>query len=373
MVVDDAVVVRGLIARWIDEEPGLEVVATLRTGREAVDQIESLAPDVVVLDLEMPELDGISALPLLLAKRPDLVVIVASTLTRRNAEISFKALSLGALDYVPKPDTVRGVTTSAEFRNELVQKVRHLGARRERLRATPRRDAPGSTLAERPIVPAVLRPDPRPAPLEAPGSLKLRPFPPISPRVLVVGASTGGPQAVMRLLAQLGDVVERAPVLITQHMPMTFTTIFAEHISRVSGRPAGEGRDGEAVRAGRIYIAPGGMHMRVTRKNGTAVIVLDDGPAVNFCKPAVDPLFSSAATIWSNWVLGVVLTGMGVDGRLGATNIVKAGGSVIAQDEATSVVWGMPGAVAAAGLCSAVLPLDRIAPSIVRLFAGERP
>jgi two-component system chemotaxis response regulator CheB len=173
-------------------------------------------------------------------------------------------------------------------------------------------------------------------------------------------------------MSHLEGVADRAPILITQHMPPTFTTILAEHIGRASGRPTREARDGEPILAGTIYIAPGAKHMRVTRKDGAAVIALDDGPPVNFCKPAVDPLFTSAAKIWNSWVLGVVLTGMGADGTLGASAIVGAGGSIIAQDETTSVVWGMPGSAATAGLCSAVLPLQEIASKIVRVFAGDR-
>ena len=166
------------------------------------------------------------------------------------------------------------------------------------------------------------------------------------PRVLVIAASTGGPQALNVLAARLGAVLERAPVLITQHMPPTFTAILAEHLARVSKRPAHEAVDGEEVNAGTIYVAPGGKHMRVTRRDGIAVIALDDGAPVNFCKPSADPLFSSAAQVWGSWVLGLMLTGMGADGSRGAQAIVSAGGAMIAQDEATSVVWGMPGQVA---------------------------
>jgi two-component system chemotaxis response regulator CheB len=195
----------------------------------------------------------------------------------------------------------------------------------------------------------------------------------VAPRVLLIGSSTGGPQALMKLLPGLADVSGRAPILITQHMPPTFTTILAEHLARVSGRPVREAVDGEPVIAGRIYVAPGGLHMQVARRDdGSAVIALDDGPAINFCKPAVDPLFSSAARIWGAWVLGIVLTGMGTDGTQGALQIVKAGGGIMVQDEATSVVWGMPGSAAAAGLSSAVLPLDAMPKKITGLFTGER-
>jgi two-component system chemotaxis response regulator CheB len=200
----------------------------------------------------------------------------------------------------------------------------------------------------------------------------LRPFSATPPRVLLVGSSTGGPQALMNLVANIGPVIDQYPVLITQHMPPTFTTILAEHLARTSGRPAHEAIDGETIKAGQIYLAPGGRHMRVARSGSHPVIALDDGPQINFCKPAVDPLFSSALDVWQAGILAVVLTGMGSDGSQGGKAIAAAGGNVIAQDEATSVVWGMPGAVANAGVCAAILPLDQIAPKVVRIFSGVR-
>ena len=362
MIVDDAVVVRGLFARWVEAEPDLELVASLRTGREAVDQIERADPDVVVLDVDMPELDGIAALPLLLQKKRDLVVIMASTLTRRNAEISLRALSLGATDYIPKPESNRDITGSPIFRRELLEKIRQLGLRAKRLRIG------------RPRPPAAEAPSLQPGakPPAATSGLVLRPMPATPPRVLLIGASTGGPQALNAVIAQIGGVFERAPVLITQHMPPTFTAVLAEHLARVAKRPVREAADGEEVNAGTIYLAPGGKHMKVARRDGIAVIALDDGPMINFCKPAVDPLFSSAASVWGYKAMALVLTGMGSDGLRGAHAITAAGGHVMAQDEATSVVWGMPGQVANAGLCSAVLPLPEIAPRLTRLFAGER-
>jgi two-component system chemotaxis response regulator CheB len=202
--------------------------------------------------------------------------------------------------------------------------------------------------------------------------LMRRAFSSQAPRVLVIGSSTGGPQALMTLVTDLGPLIDRFPVLITQHMPPTFTTILAEHLARSSRRPALEAVDGEIVKAGRIYLAPGGRHMRVVRHGVDVAIVLDDGPPVNFCKPAVDPLFTSAIEVWQGGVLALVLTGMGSDGMRGGKEIVAAGGSVIAQDEASSVVWGMPGAAANAGICAAILPLNQIAPKVVRVFAGDR-
>ena len=370
MVVDDAVVVRGLLARWIDAEAELQIVGSMRSGREAIEQLERTNPDVVILDVDMPDTDGITALPRLLEKKRDLVVIMASTLTRRNAEISLRALALGAADYIPKPQTTREITTSTSFRRELIDKIRALGFRRKRSVATV---PPPLRTGDRPHEPALQQvASPSLAPAYDHPSLKLRPFPLTAPRVLLVGASTGGPQALNSMLGRLNGMIDHAPVLVVQHMPPTFTTILAEHLARAVGRPVREAVDGEEVRAGHIYIAPGGHHMRVTRRDGAPLIQLDDGPLVNFCKPAVDPLFSSAAEVWGPKNLAIVLTGMGSDGARGASALVDAGGAVIAQDEETSIVWGMPGAVAQAGLCSAVLPLDHIAPKIVRLFSGDR-
>ncbi|MBR1157071.1 chemotaxis response regulator protein-glutamate methylesterase [Bradyrhizobium sp. JYMT SZCCT0428] len=371
MVVDDSVVIRGMISRWIGAEPDMEVVASLRTGLDAVNQLERINPDVAVLDIEMPELDGISALPKLLAKKRDLIIIMASTLTRRNAEISFKALSLGASDYIPKPESTREASAAETFRHDLIQKIRHLGAKIRRSSHAPAHASP--TLAP------VHHDKPREAaarpPLAAPAAqsqLARRPFSMLAPRVLLIGSSTGGPQALMSLVTEIGPVIDRFPVLITQHMPPTFTTILAEHLARSSRRPAHEAVDGETVKAGRIYLAPGGRHMKVVRHGAEAAIALDDGPPVNFCKPAVDPLFTSAIDVWQGGIMSVILTGMGSDGMRGGKDIVAAGGSVIAQDEATSVVWGMPGAAANAGICAAILPLNQIAPKLVRLFSGDR-
>jgi two-component system chemotaxis response regulator CheB len=361
MVVDDSVVIRGMISRWIDAEPDMKVAASLRTGLDAVNQIERINPDVAVLDIEMPELDGISALPRLLAKKRDLIIIMASTLTRRNAEISFKALSLGASDYIPKPESTREAAAADVFHHDLIQKIRHLGAKVRRTAA-----------ASPPLVPTLDRPHAKPVPAAPAAPLVKRQFGLTAPRALVIGSSTGGPQALMSLVTEIGPVIDRFPVLITQHMPPTFTTILAEHLARSSRRPTAEAVDGEIVKPGRIYLAPGGRHMKVVRHGSDTVIALDDGPPVNFCKPAVDPLFTSAIDVWQGGTLAVILTGMGSDGMRGGKDIVAAGGSVIAQDEATSVVWGMPGAAAHAGICAAVLPLKDIAPKLVQLFSGVR-
>ncbi|MGE0611347.1 MAG: chemotaxis response regulator protein-glutamate methylesterase [Hyphomicrobiales bacterium] len=355
-VVDDSAVVRGLVARWLMEDGRFEVVGRFANGRLAVDGIVTCRPDAVILDIEMPVMDGLAALSELLKKVPGLKVLMASTLTRRNAEISLRALSLGAFDYIPKPESNSGITTSASFREELLRKLSGL-LRQPRSR----------TVSEaRPQAPHKARSHHAAAPIT------LRNFSSVKPRVIAIGSSTGGPQALSRVFGEIGPHLASVPVVITQHMPPTFTAILAEHMGRIAGRPAREGRDGEPLLPGTIYIAPGGKHMDLRQQDGHAVIRVYDGPEINFCRPAVDPLFESVAKLFGPSALSVVLTGMGHDGAAGALTIANAGGSVIAQDEATSVVWGMPGATAAAGACAAVLPLDRIGGRILGLLGGVR-
>ena len=398
MVVDDSVVVRGLIGRWLAEDPQIAVVASHRNGKLAVDDVQKSDPDVVVLDVEMPEMDGLTALPLLLQKKPGLVVVMASTLTRRNAELSLKCLSLGAADYVPKPESNSGVTTSTEFRNEVVQKVKALGLRaRQRAgrslapapvhhmtaehsiaRVPFSRPAPGQPATQAPAPSGGRVPFGGAAPAAAPAAratpaITLRPYSSVPPRILLIGSSTGGPQALTKLFGEIGKSIQNLPVLVTQHMPPTFTAILAEHITKASGRRAAEGVHGEPLMPGRIYVAPGGKHMVIGKQGGDNVVLLNDGPPVNFCKPAVDPLFESAVPLYGSAILACVLTGMGHDGAAGAKVIGQGGGSVIAQDEESSVVWGMPGAVAQAGAASEILALDAIGPKITRILTGGRP
>jgi two-component system chemotaxis response regulator CheB len=360
MIVDDSAFIRGIIGRWISDLPDIALVATHANGRRAADDVAKSQPDVVILDIEMPEMDGLTALPLILERRPGTTVIVASTLTRRGAEVSLKALTLGAADYIPKPEAGTGISTATDFRQDLIAKIRSLGLRgRRRAPAAPPRPI------ESPARPAT--PEKLPRPPE-----KLRKLSATPVRLVVIGASTGGPQALTRLFGDAGQAFARVPVLVTQHMPQTFTAILAEHIAKAAGRPAAEGIDGEPLVPGRIYVAPGGRHMLLAGKAAEPVIRLTDEPPVNFCKPAVDPLFRSAADLFGAGTLAVILTGMGSDGAKGAVAVADAGGSVIAQDEATSVVWGMPGAAVAAGACSEVLPLGDIGPRIARILAGVR-
>lgn len=362
MVVDDSVVIRGLISRWIKETPGLEVVSTQRDGKKAVDAIEASQPDIVVLDIEMPEMDGLTALPLILKKKPGIKVIMASTLTKRNARISMQALSMGAVDYIPKPEGNHGVTTSSDFRKDLIEKVKVIGSQNRRSRPKPELK---SVSAKTPA-PGL---SPNPISLhQSDAQLKTVPFSRVKPRILAIGSSTGGPQALTKLITEISPALGQVPTVITQHMPKTFTGILASNLSSAANRPCKEAEDGEVLKAGAIYVAPGGKHLILKKRDGAAVVKLDDGEPVNFCKPAVDPMFNSVAGIFGSASLGLVLTGMGQDGARGSVTIQTAGGSIIAQDEATSVVWGMPGATAQAGICSAVLPLDRIGQKVKELL-----
>ncbi len=368
IVVDDSAVVRGLVSRWVDEDPGLETVGRFANGQLAVDAIAECKPDVVILDIEMPVMDGMTALPLLLKNHPGVKILMSSTLTRRNAEISIKALSLGATDYIPKPESNRGVTTSVEFREDLIRKIKAV---------VPHKGAPaGASAPAAALQTGAVSPEPAaqtgvaPALGPRPKEISLRPFAPIKPKILAIGSSTGGPQALAKVIQDLAPAINDIPVVITQHMPPTFTAILAEKMERTTGRTAKEGEDGEKVLPGTIYVAPGGFHMAVVDKGGEPHLHIYDGPVINFCKPAVDPLFQSLIKVYGNSILALVLTGMGHDGAAGAKEIADAGGNVIAQDEATSVVWGMPGATAQTGACAAVLPLNEIGPKAISVLRG---
>lgn len=343
MICDDSVVVRGAIARILDSDPAIRVVAKVGNGRSAIEALQRTQVDVLVLDIEMPILDGLSALPLLLRTDPDLRVIMASTLTTRGADVALRALRLGAADYVPKPSSI-GTVSDDGFRREILDKVKGLA----RLR---RRDIQ----SEKPLPPVALLPTPT-SPMQ----------------LLAIGSSTGGPQALFNVVQGLGRSV-RVPVVLTQHMPTMFIPILAEHITRLGYMPCTEARDGEALAGGRIYLAPGDRHLLIDGRPGALRARLSSGPAENFCRPSVDPMLRSAAAACGGRVLVAMLTGMGHDGLAGTRCVIQAGGTAIAQDEATSVVWGMPGAVAQAGLCHAVLPLSCIAAKLLEFLPSGRP
>lgn len=352
MVVDDSLVLRGILKQMINESPLLaEVVATAANGQIAVERAKVGDIDVIILDIEMPVMDGITALPLLIAAIPNVVVIMASTLTTRNAEISLRAIKAGAKDYVAKPTSTSQGANREDFRRELLEKIEVLGYRFRNRNRGPR------SAAATPLVAASKE-----------VKYKLRPKNFLSrPKVLGIGSSTGGPNALHTVLKNLPSPL-KMPVLITQHMPANFTGLLAQSLTRDTGHQCAEGVDGEELKAGRIYIAPGDFHMLVVRQDDRVTIRLNQEPKENFCRPAVDPLFRSLAAVFHANVLVAMLTGMGQDGLLGSESIVNAGGNLIAQDEETSTVWGMPGAVAKAGLCCGVLPLNEVAPQLLTLM-----
>lgn len=362
MVVDDSAVIRGIVTRWLEADPDMSVVASCSNGAQALRVVAGKGCEVIVLDIEMPEMDGLAALPQLTRAVPGVQIIMSSTLTRRNAEISMRALAMGAADYVTKPETLRGGATAEDFRRELTEKVKALAAGFRRRHGGVAPVAHAAAPVARPLAYA-------PAAAAAPG-IALRPFSNERPAILAIGSSTGGPQALMAVLSQLtGDVT--VPIVITQHMPATFTALLAEHLERVTHRPSAEAHDGDLVKPGTVTVAPGGQHMVLVRDGMQNLrVALNGDPPENFCRPSVDPLFRSVAQLFGPRALGLVLTGMGSDGREGARAIVASGGSIVAQDEASSVVWGMPGAVATAGLCSAVLPLGQIASELKKIISG---
>jgi len=343
MICDDSAVIRSAIARMLEGEPGVRVVARVANGRQAVEEVKRQQIDVAVLDIEMPEMDGMQALPLLLRADPALRVIMASTLTTRGADIALRALRLGAADYLPKPTTA--AITDDSFRRELLAKVTGL-ARLRRRAVAPAAALPAATFT--------LRPAPT-------GSLDL----------LAIGSSTGGPQALFALVQGLGRQIT-VPVVLTQHMPPAFTTLLAAHLGKLDGPECAEARDGEALLPGRIYVAPGDRHLLVERSGIGLRARVTQGPAENFCRPSVDPMLRSAAVACGGRVLVVMLTGMGRDGLDGTRAVIDAGGMALAQDEASSVVWGMPGAIAQAGLCHMVLPLPQLAAATLHLLRGGR-
>ncbi|MGD9637769.1 MAG: chemotaxis response regulator protein-glutamate methylesterase [Alphaproteobacteria bacterium] len=364
MVVDDSAVIRGLITKMIESDPNMNVVVTAPNGQVALSNLDRYDVEIVILDIEMPIMDGLTALPLMLKKVPDLKVIMASTLTLKNAEISMQAMELGATDYVPKPTSSREVSGSDTFKAELLAKVKHIGEAKRKARGIFRPQA-------KETVGSAARPEIKRAPItplkpSEPIKISLRQASNFRPEVITIASSTGGPQALFKVFGELKNEDIKQPILITQHMPATFTKILAEHISSVSGKTAIEGANDMIVEGGKIYVAPGGFHMTIKQRGVNRVIELKDTPPENFCKPSADPMLRSVVDIFGNKTFTVVLTGMGNDGSKGSEHVVNAGGTVIAQDEASSVVWGMPGAVAKAGLCSAIMPLTEIPNYIIK-------
>ena len=358
LVVDDSVVIRRLVSEILAADPKIEVVGTAQNGRVALAKLAELRPDAVTLDIEMPVMDGIACLKELRKTHPRLPVVMFSTLTERGAAATLDALAAGASDYVTKPANVGSVTESRQnISQQLIPKLIAL------------------TGARRLVVRSAALPAPLPVPVQAAaangaggaGGRRTTAF-----SVLTIGSSTGGPDALAVLLAALPADLP-VPVLVVQHMPPLFTRMLAQRLDSNCPLSITEAAEGDLVERGRVLIAPGGRHLEVQTKGATVVAHLTDAPPENFCRPSVDVLFRSVATVFRNRTLGVVLTGMGRDGAQGATSIRTLGGEMFAQDEASSVVWGMPGAVVTAGQADQVVPLDQMARQILAALLRNQP
>jgi two-component system chemotaxis response regulator CheB len=384
LVVDDSVVVRRLITDALSDDPEIRVVGTAPNGKVALTKIEQLRPDLVTLDIEMPIMDGLQTMRAIRAQYARLPVIMFSTLTAAGASATLDALSAGASDYVTKPANVGSVAESIRsVREQIIPRIHALCGGRRAAPAPLRPGlAPGRPLAGAPHPPAPLN---RPGGATLPGAVRPPNVPPGGPsappvramprtggiEVVAIGCSTGGPDALTAVVRALPASLP-VPVVVVQHMPPVFTKMFADRLDRTAALTVVEAAGDLVVRPGTVYIAPGDFHLEVHRRGTEVVTKLNTGPPENFCRPAVDVLFRSVARTYGGATLAIVLTGMGQDGKRGAEQLRSAGAEIVAQDEATSVVWGMPGAVTHAGLAHAVLPLGEIANHLISRTAGGR-
>jgi two-component system chemotaxis response regulator CheB len=349
MVVDDSVVIRRLVTHALEQDAEIEVVGVAANGAIALERIPQYNPHLLTLDIEMPEVDGLETLRRLRRDYPHLRVIMFSTLTERGAEITLEALTLGASDYVTKASNEGSLDRSmTRLREELIPRIKQFF-----------------------VLPGAGRGADRPAPVQvqaAPPPWSLKPALPstkLRPKVVAIGVSTGGPTALGAILPQLPAGFP-LPILIVQHMPPLFTRFLAERLGASCRLAVEEASQGDQVAAGKILIAPGDFHLKVAGSGSGARVCLDQSPPQNSCRPAVDALFSSVGETYGGAVIAVILTGMGQDGLRGAQILKAQGASILAQDEASSVVWGMPGAIVNAGLADCVLRLDQVVPEILR-------
>lgn len=377
LVVDDSVVVRRLVTDSLSRDPDIEVVGFASNGRIALAKVDQLAPDLVTMDIEMPEMNGIEAVRALRRNRHTMPIIMFSTLTERGASATLDALVAGATDYVTKPANVGSVQESLDrVASELIPKIKALVPHRPGAAgALPPAGgpvagaAPAGAPAPRTRAGAAAAPAPVASSANARRPVVTRPAPAPHPvSAVIIGSSTGGPEALSKVIGAL-SAPPPVPVLVVQHMPPVFTRQLAARLDRLGPATVVEAADGDALQPGTVYIAPGDHHLELSRSAGQLRVRLTDGPPVNFCRPAVDVLFRSAVRELGGQLLALVLTGMGADGRTGCEDVVGAGGTVVVQDEPTSVVWGMPGAVATAGFAHRVLPLGEVAPTLESVLA----
>lgn len=352
LVVDDSVVVRKLVTDSLSSDREIEVVGTAPNGKVALARVEEYGPDLVTMDIEMPIMDGIETVRALRKAGHKMPIIMFSTLTERGASATLDALAAGASDYVTKPSNTGSLAASMkEVERELIPRVKALVGRR-------RAFAPLPTQGQKTAA-------------SVPGRVTLRPEPPATGvRALIIGSSTGGPEALSQVFGGFTKALP-VPVLMVQHMPPVFTAQLAARLDRLGPTTVVEAKGGELLQPGHAYIAPGNYHMVLRRMAAGFATELNQDPPVSYTRPSVDVMFRAAVKAYGGSLLGVVLTGMGADGRTGCQDLVTAGGTVYVQDEASSVVWGMPGAVAQAGLAHRVLPLGEVAAAITRRLAAS--
>jgi len=356
LLVDDAAVFRRTVAEELSKDPTLEVVGTAANGRIALARLPQLSPDIVILDVEMPEMDGLAALKELRKTYPRLPVIMFSALTERGAQATLDALSLGATDYFTKPNCAGGLDESlAVIREQLIPEIKAICQAKNE--AAVKNSAVCATAARVSCAPPA-----SPAARLASGAVQ----------VLAIGSSAGGPNALAEVFRRLPAKLA-VPIVLVQHMPPMFTRLLAERLSAQFAIPVREGSSGTVLEPGHAWIAPGDYHMALVRDGRQVRIQLDQNPPENSCRPAVDVLLRSVASTFGPNSLTVILTGMGQDGLRGCEAIRATGGQILVQDEATSVVWGMPGHVARAGLADRVLPLSLIGDEIVRRVSAPTP
>ena len=348
LLVDDSAAIRGILSKTLREIPGIKVTGTAADGEKALNFLEKEQVDIVLLDIEMPVMDGIETLRHIRKKYPRLPVVMFSSLTERGAKATLEALVAGANDYVPKPTATDNDSIVARIESELVPKLKAVYRPSDKSK-----DWGNETASTKLTTPA-----PRKKNLQ-------------DVSVLVIGVSTGGPGALAEILPHL-TVANAPPIVVVQHMPVEFTRLLAERLSKMCKHRVSEAQHGQALQQEHIYLAPGGSHLEIQKHGKEAKFVLHDGPPENSCRPSADVLFRSAAKVFHSNTLALILTGMGNDGLQGCKMIASEGGVVIAQDEPSSVVWGMPGHVVRAGIADTVLSLDRIGPDIAMRICRQQ-
>lgn len=383
LIVDDSAVVRGSLGRIIDAEPDMRVVTTAVHGQDALNALRHTDIDVILLDIEMPVMDGLAALPLILQQAPSARVLMISSLTHEGASITMRALALGAVDFIHKPLAKDGVHGLKQLADQLVAKVRAVARGRAARQTVSGGHDTGPDVAQNsarglletfdetgsPSIGHAAGASKSSTPHVSPG----RPHVPAAePRILAIAASTGGPNALAELVQAL-PIDFPLPVLVTQHMPPIFTHMLAQRLSREGALACDEAREGDVITAGRIYMAPGDYHLLVSMVNDVPIVRLAHGEPENHCRPSADPMFRSVAHAYGASSLAMVLTGMGDDGRRGCEAIAAAGGRVVVQDEASSVVWGMPGSVVESGVPCTILPLTSMVQHVMSLCCVRAP